>query len=67
MYGIIQFIKDVMIHALENERVETRTPDRGKEFAEHGAVTDKLNKRPRKCLGYKTPFEVYYSKTLHLI
>ena len=42
-------------------------PDRGKEFAEHGAVTDKLNKRPRKCLGYKTPFEVYYSKTLHLI
>ena len=40
MYGIIQFIKDVMIHALENERVETRTPDRGKEFAEHGAVTD---------------------------
>lgn len=30
-------------------------------------VTDKINKRPRKCLGYKTPFEVYYSKTLHLI
>ena len=111
-------IKDVMIHALENERVETITPDRGKEFAEHGAVTkhlggkqfyfplphhpwqrgtnentngllreyfpkrkditnysdeyiaavtDKINKRPRKCLGYKTPFEVYYSKTLHLI
>ncbi|MDD7416939.1 MAG: IS30 family transposase, partial [Spirochaetales bacterium] len=31
------------------------------------AVTDKINKRPRKCLDYKTPFEVYYSKTLHLI
>ena len=31
------------------------------------AVTDKINKRPRKCLGYKTPFEVYYSKTLHII
>ena len=111
-------IKDVMIHALENERVETITPDRGKEFAEHGAVTkhpggkqfyfplphhpwqrgtnentngllreyfpkrkditnysdeyiaavtDKISKRPRKCLGYKTPFEVHYSKTLHLI
>lgn len=27
---------------------------------------DELNKRPRKCLGYKTPYEVYYSKTLHL-
>ena len=39
-----------MIHALENEHVETITPDRGKEFADHGAVTDKINKRPRKCL-----------------
>ena len=56
-----------MIHALENEHVETITPDRGKEFADHGAVTDKINKRPRKCLGYKTPSEIYYSKTLHLI
>lgn len=28
---------------------------------------DELNKRPRKCLGYKTPYEVYYSETLHLI
>ncbi len=27
---------------------------------------DKLNHRPRKCLGYKTPYEVYYSETLHL-
>lgn len=28
---------------------------------------DELNKRPRKCLGFKTPYEVYYAKTLHLI
>ncbi len=27
---------------------------------------DQLNRRPRKCLGYRTPYEVYYSKTLHL-
>lgn len=111
-------VKDVMINALKNEPVETITPDRGKEFAEHrfiseqlkgkqfyfplphhpwqrgtnentngllreyfpkqkditnysddyiAFITDKINKRPRKCLGYKTPFEVYYSKTLHLI
>lgn len=111
-------VKDVIIEALKNEPVETITPDRGKEFAEHKtiteelggkqfyfplphhpwqrgtnentngllreyfpkqkditnysdsyieSVTDKINKRPRKCLGYKTPFEVYYSKTLHLI
>jgi IS30 family transposase len=28
---------------------------------------DELNKRPRKCLGYRTPYEVYYSTTLLLI
>ena len=27
---------------------------------------DELNKRPRKCLGYLTPYEVYYSTSLHL-
>ena len=27
---------------------------------------DELNKRPRKCLGYKTPYEVYDSTSLHL-
>ena len=31
------------------------------------AKVDELNQRPRKCLGYKTPFEVYYSRVLHLI
>lgn len=30
-------------------------------------IQDELNHRPRKCLGYRTPYEVYYSKTLHLI
>ena len=25
-----------------------------------------LHLRPRKCLGYKTPYEVYFSKVLHL-
>lgn len=28
--------------------------------------TDKLNHRPRKCLGWKTPFEVFSRKVLHL-
>lgn len=27
---------------------------------------DKLNRRPRKCLGYRTPYEAYYATTLHL-
>ena len=27
---------------------------------------DELNKRPRKCPGYKTPHEVYDSTSLHL-
>ena len=30
------------------------------------AVVDQLNQRPRKCLGYKTPLEVYFSYVLHL-
>lgn len=30
-------------------------------------VYDKLNRRPRKRLGYRTPYEVHYSKVLHLI
>ncbi|HEL1827956.1 TPA: IS30 family transposase [Streptococcus suis] len=28
---------------------------------------DKLNYRPRKCLNWKTPYEVFYQKTVHLI
>lgn len=28
---------------------------------------DELNKRPRKCLGFRTPYEVHYSTVLHLI
>ena len=27
---------------------------------------NKLNRRPRKCLGYKTPFEVFHSVSLHM-
>ena len=27
---------------------------------------DELNKRPRKCLGYRTPYEVFYKKKLRL-
>lgn len=30
-------------------------------------VYDKLNRRPRKRLGYRTPYEVHYSKMLQLI
>lgn len=26
----------------------------------------KLNTRPRKCLGWKTPYEILYGKSLHL-
>lgn len=29
--------------------------------------TEKLNNRPRKCLGWKTPYEIFYQKVLHLI
>ena len=30
------------------------------------AVVEQLNHRPRKCLGYRTPAEVYFSTMLHL-
>ena len=30
------------------------------------AVVDQLNQRPRKCLGYRTPVEIHFSKVLHL-
>ena len=30
------------------------------------AVVDQLNQRPRKCLSYKTPWELYFSTLLHL-
>lgn len=30
-------------------------------------ITDKLNHRPRKCLGWKTPYEVFFNEVLHLI
>ena len=29
-------------------------------------VVEQLNHRPRKCLGYRTPAEIYFSTTLHL-
>lgn len=29
-------------------------------------LVDKLNKRPRKCLGWKSPYEVFFAKSLHL-
>ena len=31
------------------------------------AAVEKLNKRPRKCLGYKTPWEIWFSTPLHFV
>lgn len=106
-----------LLSGLTKEKCRTITPDRGKEFSKHGAVTDalgglpfyfpdphapwqrgtnentngllreylpksfdialcsdydiaafikKLNSRPRKCLGWKTPHEVFFNQSLHL-
>ena len=114
-------VADAMIRLLTplpKEYVQSITPDRGKEFADHGIVTaaldgvqfyfppphqpwqrgtventnglfrevfpkgynftnltdeavqdfcDKLNLRPRKCLSWKTPYEVMTGAVLHLI
>lgn len=34
--------------------------------ADISVYVDKLNKRPRKCLDWKTPYEVFFDKALHL-
>ena len=31
------------------------------------AVVEQINQRPRKCLGYKTPWEFWFSQPLHLL
>ncbi len=30
------------------------------------SIEKKINLRPRKCLGYKTPYELFYGRELHL-
>lgn len=45
---------------------------KGKDITDVGddeisSVMYQLNTRPRKCLGFRTPYEVYYSEKLHLI
>lgn len=30
-------------------------------------LVSKINLRPKKCLGWKTPYEIFYDKVLHLI
>lgn len=103
--------------AIPQSKIRSITPDRGREFTNHAAITsalggvqfyfanphtpwqrgtnentngllreyfpksfdmalfsddeiaafvDKLNKRPRKCLGWKSPFEVFFDTLLHL-
>ena len=41
------------------------------DFKEHNdedifSIVDKINKRPRKCLGWLSPFEVFFGTLLHL-
>ncbi|MBT5399197.1 IS30 family transposase [bacterium] len=40
-----------------------KTPLKDVSYVRVKVATDRLNSRPRKCLGYRTPFEVFYSMT----
>jgi len=40
-----------------------KTPLKDVSYVRVKVATDKLNSRPRKCLGYKTPFEVFFNMT----
>ncbi|WP_155392196.1 IS30 family transposase, partial [Levilactobacillus brevis] len=31
------------------------------------AYAEQMNNRPRKCLGWKTPYEIFFNVVLHLI
>ena len=69
-------VRDALLKCLQGEPLCSLTLDRGREFQLHKQVTqkleslqavvDQLNKRPRKCLGYKTPWELWFSQPLHL-
>lgn len=34
---------------------------------EIATIFDKLNKRPRKCLGWRSPYEIFFNIVLHLV
>jgi hypothetical protein len=44
---------------------KTKDIDQSDSYVE--AKIEEINRRPRKCLNWKTPYEVYYSVELHLI
>ena len=51
--------EDIMIMRREGRKIT--------EIAVVKKVYDKINRRPRKRLGYRTPYEAHYGKSLHLI
>ena len=53
-----------MIELLENSFPKTMYINQSDSYVE--AKMKEINLRPRKCLNWKTPYEVYHSVELHL-
>nr|WP_275715609.1 IS30 family transposase [Sulfurimonas sp. SAG-AH-194-L11] len=58
-------VTDTIVHLLKpiQNYAHTITSDNGKEFSYHEQIVEvqnKLNRRPRKILAYKTPAEVFF-------
>lgn len=54
-------------NGLIRERFPKGTGFSGVTDGEVREVYDAINRRPRKRLGWRTPFEVHYSTVLHLL
>lgn len=57
-------VKQAMIELLENSFPKTMDINQSDSYVE--AKMKEINLRPRKCLNWKTPYEVYHSVELHL-
>ena len=53
-------------NGLLREYIPKRTDMDGFTDAEMRWIQNELNMRPRKCLGFRTPHEVFFSESLHL-
>ena len=63
----IKEVEEVMIKALLDQHLQLITLGRGRGSEENlQKVVERLNHRPRKCLGYKIPVEVCFLTPLYL-
>jgi len=70
-FGILVLAKTTISMEITNGLLKEFFP-KGFDFADFSQEhiqqkMDVLNRRTRKCLGFKTPYQVYYDTVLHLV